>query len=103
VADVPINPDSGHRAESRLPVVSGEAAFVSSEATFLSGEAPFAWGNVAFACQVISVTASIASFVWHIAALHSPGAGFAIRFARVASASAAYAVGCVADASRFGS
>jgi hypothetical protein len=83
--------------------VSPNAAFVSPEAALMLAEVAFVWQSAAFACQVISVTASIASFVWHIAALHSPGAGLAIRFARVASASAAYAVGFVADASRFGS
>ena len=69
--------------------VSPDAAFVWPNAAFVPPEVTFVWQSAAFACQLISVTASIDSFVWHIAALHSPGARFAIGFARVASPSSA--------------
>jgi hypothetical protein len=41
-------------------------------------------GSAAVACQLIRVTASIATVVWHIAPVHSRGARVAIGFARVA-------------------
>ena len=43
----------------------------------MSGEATIVSGNAAFACRLISVTATIAPYVWGIAALQSVGPDFA--------------------------
>jgi hypothetical protein len=50
----------------------------------VSCEAPVVSGNAAVACQLIRVTASIATGVWHTASVHSLGACVALGFARVA-------------------
>ena len=76
-------------------VVSEEAAVVSEEAAVVSWETAGVWLNAAVACQVIRVTASCATFVLHIASVHSRGACVAFGFARVASRNAACAVGFV--------
>jgi hypothetical protein len=64
--------------------LSRNAAVVLSEAAVGSGEAAVVSGNAAVACQLIRVTASLATGVSDIAAVHSHEVRVALGFARVA-------------------
>jgi len=64
--------------------LSRNAAVVLTEAAVESSEAAVVSGNAAVACQLIRVTASLATGVSDIAAVHLRGVRGAIGFARVA-------------------